>query len=37
MIPGFTAQRWREVAFASDPAVLDRQIADLIKAGLREK
>ena len=37
MIPGFTAARWREVAFASDPAILDRQIADLVKAGLPEK
>ena len=35
--PGFTAARWREIAFASDPAVLDRQIADLVKAGLPEK
>ena len=37
LIPGFTAARWREVAFASNPAVLDRQIADLVKAGLLEK
>lgn len=37
MIPGFTAARWREIAFASDPAILDRQIADLVKAGLPEK
>ena len=37
MIPGFTAARWREIAFASDPAVLDRQVADLVKAGLPEK
>ena len=36
MIPGFTAARWREIAFATDPAVLDRQIADLVKAGLPE-
>ncbi len=37
MVPGFTAYRWHEIAFASDPAILDRQIADLIAAGLPEK
>ncbi|WP_077381722.1 adenylate/guanylate cyclase domain-containing protein [Mesorhizobium prunaredense] len=37
MIPGFTAHRWHEIAFASDPAILNRQIADLIAAGLPEK
>ena len=37
IIPGFTSERWREIAYASDPAVLDRQIADLVKAGLKEK
>jgi hypothetical protein len=35
--PGFTTATWRETTFASDPAVLDRQVADLIKAGLPEK
>ena len=37
MQPGFTAEQWRKVAFASDPAVIERQIADLVKAGLPEK
>ena len=36
MIPGFTAARWRAISFASDPAVNDRQIAGLVKAGLPE-
>ena len=37
IIPSFTAYRWREIAFASNSAILDRQIADLIAAGLPQK
>lgn len=33
--PWYTAARWRDLTFNIDPAIIDRQVADLIKAGLR--
>jgi hypothetical protein len=33
----FTQAKWREGYFYSDPSILERQIADLGKAGLPEK
>ena len=37
MDPDYTAQTWRETTFASDQKLIDRQVADLIEAGLPEK
>jgi hypothetical protein len=34
--PSWTAEKWKAVNFADDK-VLDRQVSDLIKAGLPEK
>ena len=31
---GFKAGTWKALNFARDPAVLDAQVADLVKAGL---
>ena len=30
----FTAGKWKELNFAADPSTLDRDVADLVKAGL---
>jgi TolB-like protein/class 3 adenylate cyclase/tetratricopeptide (TPR) repeat protein len=35
--PQFTQAKWREGYFYSDPSILERQVADLGKAGLPEK
>ena len=35
--PRFTQAKWREGYFYSDPSILERQLADLGKAGLPEK
>lgn len=35
--PWYTAPRWRDLTFNIDPAVIDRQVDDLVKAGLPEK
>jgi tetratricopeptide (TPR) repeat protein len=35
--PAFTQAKWREGYFYSDPSILERQLADLGKAGLPEK
>ena len=35
--PSFTQAKWREGYFYSDPSILERQVADLAKAGLPEK
>jgi adenylate cyclase len=32
--PWYTAERWRDLTFHINPAVIDRQVADLIAAGL---
>jgi TolB-like protein/class 3 adenylate cyclase len=37
MEPGFTQAKWREAWFYRDPNILERQLADLGKAGLPEK
>jgi len=37
MDPSFTQTKWREINFYSDPAILEREVADLAKAGLPEK
>ena len=37
MQPTYTAARWRDFTFHIDPAVIDRQVADLVEAGLPEK
>jgi TolB-like protein/class 3 adenylate cyclase len=37
MLPDYTAARWRDFTFHIDPAVIDRQVADLVAAGLPEK
>lgn len=34
--PSFTQAKWREGYFYSDPSILERQVADLAKAGLPE-
>jgi adenylate cyclase len=34
--PSFTQAKWREIAFYSDTSIVDREIAALAKAGLRE-
>ncbi|TIL44599.1 adenylate/guanylate cyclase domain-containing protein [Mesorhizobium sp.] len=33
----FTAKKWRATSIHSDPKVIDREVADLIKAGLPDK
>jgi tetratricopeptide (TPR) repeat protein len=35
--PAFTQAKWRDGYFYSDPSILERQLADLGKAGLPEK
>ncbi|PZM15553.1 adenylate/guanylate cyclase domain-containing protein [Rhizobium tubonense] len=35
--PWYTATRWRDMTFNINPAVIDRQVADLVAAGLPEK
>lgn len=35
--PWYTAPRWRDLTFNINAAVIDRQVADLVKAGLPEK
>jgi class 3 adenylate cyclase/TolB-like protein len=35
--PWYTAARWRDMTFNIEPAVIDRQVAALVKAGLPEK
>lgn len=35
--PWYTAARWRDLTFNVDRSVIDRQVADLLKAGLPEK
>jgi adenylate cyclase len=35
--PQFTQAKWREVVFYSDPAIVEREIADLASLGLPEK
>ncbi|MCX7304880.1 MAG: adenylate/guanylate cyclase domain-containing protein [Hyphomicrobiales bacterium] len=37
VFPGYKAERWRDMTFHVDRAVIDRQVADLIAAGLPEK
>ena len=34
MLPAITASRWRDMTFHINPAVIDRQVADLVSAGL---
>ena len=34
--PKFTQAKWRQVYFYSDPSIVDREVADLAKAGLPE-
>jgi hypothetical protein len=36
MDPSITRKKWRELSFYSDPAIVEREIADLAKAGLSE-
>ena len=35
--PKFTGAKWRTAWFYSDPSIMDREVADLAKAGLPEK
>jgi tetratricopeptide (TPR) repeat protein len=35
--PQFTQAKWREAYFYSDPSIVEREVADLGKAGLPEK
>ena len=35
--PKFTQAKWRQGYFYSDPSIVDREVADLAKAGLPEK
>jgi adenylate cyclase len=35
--PKFTGGAWRTAWFYSDPSIVDREVADLAKAGLPEK
>jgi adenylate cyclase len=35
--PWYTASRWRDLTFNINPVVIDRQVVDLVKAGLPEK
>ena len=37
MQPWYTAARWRDMTFHVNPAVIDRQVADLVAAGLPQK
>jgi len=37
MDPTFTCAKWREAYFYSDPSIVEREVADLAKAGLPEK
>jgi adenylate cyclase len=37
MLPWYTAERWRDFEYNINPAVINRQVADLIAAGLPEK
>ena len=37
MQPWYTAERWRDMTFHIDRAVIDRQVADLVAAGLPAK
>ena len=35
--PAFTQAKWRELSFYSDPAIVEREVADLASLGLPEK
>jgi adenylate cyclase len=35
--PKFTGAKWRQAFFYSDPSIMDREVADLAKAGLPEQ
>ena len=37
MQPWYTAARWRDMTFHVNPAVIDRQVADLVAAGLPQQ
>jgi hypothetical protein len=34
--PAITQTKWREINFYSDPKILDNEVTDLAKAGLRQ-
>lgn len=36
-LPWLTAKRWRDMTFNVNPAIIDRQVTDLVKAGLPGK